>query len=485
MLLFTLYISKDGLMMFLWFLGRKARPGWNSRAKIFHLTFPYVNKICMCPARKRVGLPSKPVIVAPDVGDRANSIAELHKECEKITRENEEIQAKIRQYEEDSLKMIEKYRGEIDDRTLKTNETIHQIEDLHQETADIIKKMNDDNEAKKQQVYQEDAEICSEIDACTTHLGIIKKFEEEKESIAQEIQKKEQSIEDEKRNFEDMIETAKRTTQDLFERNAKQNEETLEKEKENYYDYLLRTTDPAVLLHIQRRNSYENDLLTLKEMHSEFAVKIESRKAANEKLRRTIKELSRGDVIKRSAEQRKNINALRKDVATAKEQIKTMQSRYKQDRDKNEKEWQEESGKIDIALKHQQDQLDHKLQQISALRELTLTVLSYRSQLEAEFITVLGEMIYEVGQRENPGQTMLQSRATRRLANTAGKTAKGTRNSKAKEISINHILARFTLEDRFTVLQRFMDRVHGEVDDDDRNMSQVLEEETETYVDEE
>ena len=59
------------------------------------------------------------------------------------------------------------------------------------------------------------------------------------------------------------------------------------------------------------------------------------------------------------------------------------------------------------------------------------------------------------------------------------------RNSKAKEISINHILARFTLEDRFTVLQRFMDRVHGEVDDDGGNMSQVLEEEeTETFVDE-
>lgn len=428
----------------------------------------------MCPARKRAGLPSKPVVVAPDVGDRANTIAELHKECEKITRENEEIQKKIQQFEEDSLKMIERYRGEIDDRTLKTNETIHQIEDLRQDTADLIKKMSDDNEAKKRELFQEDAEICREIEECTTHLGIIKKFEEDKESIAQEIQKKEQSIEDEKRNFEELIETAKKTTQDLFERNAKQNEESLEKEKENYYEYLLRTTDPDVLLHIQRRNSYENDMLTLREMFAEYTEKIASRKTANAKLRETIKQLKRDELINRSAEQRKNVTTLRKEVNTAKEQLKTMQAKFKQERVKNEKEWQDEASKIEVALKHQQDQLDHKLQQITALRDLTLTVLSYRSQLEAEFITVLGEMIYEVGQRENPGQTMLQSRATRRLAMTSTGSRPQTGNRKAKEISINHILARFTLEDRFAVLQRFMDRVHGEVEDDNQGASSLL-----------
>lgn len=434
----------------------------------------------MCPP-KRGGLPSKPVVVSPDVGDRANAIAALRKECEKIKRENEELQRKIDSYEDDSIKTIEQYRTEIDDRTLKTNETIHQIEGVIQEKDDLIKKMHDDNEAKKQQVYAEDAQICSEIEDCKTKLEIIRKFEEDKESIQQEINRKEQSIEDEKRNFEEMIETAKKTTQDLFERNAKQNEENLEKEKENYYDFLLRTTDPAVLLHIQRRNSYENDLLDLRDMYSDYTEKIASRRIANAKLRETIKQLKRDELIQRSAEQRKNISALRKEISVTKDQLKNMNSKFKEEREKNEKEWQEEASKLEIALKHQQDQLDHKLQQISALRELTLTVLSYRSQLEAEFITVLGEMIYEVAQRENPGQKMLQSRATRRLSmSSSSQESRAPRQLKAKEISINHTLARFTLEDRFTVLQRFMDRVHGEVEDSERVMSPLLQEEDES-----
>ena len=434
----------------------------------------------MCPP-KRGGLPSKPVVVSPDVGDRANAIAALRKECEKIKRENEELQRKIDSYEDDSIKTIEQYRTEIDDRTLKTNETIHQIEGVIQEKDDLIKKMHDDNEAKKQQVYAEDAQICDEIEDCKTKLEIIRKFEEDKESIQQEINRKEQSIEDEKRNFEEMIETAKKTTQDLFERNAKQNEENLEKEKENYYDFLLRTTDPAVLLHIQRRNSYENDLLDLRDMYSDYTEKIASRRIANAKLRETIKQLKRDELIQRSAEQRKNISALRKEISVTKDQLKNMNSKFKEEREKNEKEWQEEASKLEIALKHQQDQLDHKLQQISALRELTLTVLSYRSQLEAEFITVLGEMIYEVAQRENPGQKMLQSRATRRLSmSSSSQESRAPRQLKAKEISINHTLARFTLEDRFTVLQRFMDRVHGEVEDSERVMSPLLQEEDES-----
>ena len=430
---------------------------------------------------KRAGLPSKPVVVSPDVGDRANTIAALRKDCEKMRRENAEIQRKIDEFENDSIKTIQQYRTEIDDRTLKTNETIHQIEGVIQDKNDLIKKMHDDNEEKKRQVFAQDAEICAEIDSCKTQLDVIRKFEEDKDSIAQEIARKEQSIEDEKRNFEEMIETAKKTTQDLFERNAKQNEESLEKEKENYYDYLLRTTDPAVLLHIQRRNSYENDLLDLQDMYTEFSEKIASRKSANAKLRQTIKQLKGEDLIQRSAEQRKSIAALRKEIAVTKDQLKNMQSKFKGEREKNEKEWQEEANKIEVALKYQQDQLDHKLQQISALRELTLTVLSYRSQLEAEFITVLGEMIYEVAQRENPGQKMLQSRATRRLSmsSTSSQASRGPRQLKAKEISINHTLARFTLEDRFTVLQRFMDRVHGEVDDSDRVMSPLLQEDEE------
>ena len=75
----------------------------------------------MCPARRQKGgLPSKPVVVSPDVGDRASTIEEIHKECEKIRKENEELQKKIDDYEKGSIKTIEQYRAEIDEKTFQT-----------------------------------------------------------------------------------------------------------------------------------------------------------------------------------------------------------------------------------------------------------------------------------------------------------------------------------------------------------------------------
>ena len=123
---------------------------------------------------------------------------------------------------------------------------------------------------------------------------------------------------------------------------------------------------------------------------------------------------------------------------------------------------------MELNFKLHQDMLDHKLQQISALKKYTEKVLKYRSFLEAEFITVLGEIIYEVAQRENPDVKLMQSRATRKLSmassNAESVPESARTESKMKEISINHTLAQFTMEDRMAVLQRFIERVQSTVD---------------------
>jgi DNA repair exonuclease SbcCD ATPase subunit len=436
----------------------------------------------MCPAR--VGLPNKPIVVPPEIGNKANFIEQIRNECAKIKRDNDEYRAKIEKYEQDSIKMIKQYRAEIDERSSKTHETIHQIEDLYEERNEVIAKLRSDNEKAKKQVYEEDAEVCREIEEYKAQLEVIRKFEEDRPSIQEDIELKEQSIEQEKRSHEAAVETTKKTTQDLLERNAKQNEETLEKEKEAYYDHLLRTTDQAILLHIQRRHNYENDLLSLRDMYQDYTAKIESRKEGNERLRETIESLRSKELIDRSADQRHTIAELRSEVNSAKDALKALQAKTKKDIESGEAQRKEETRKVELALKLQQDQLDHKLQQIASLRELTLTVLSYRSQLEAEFITVLGETIYDVAQRENPGQKFVQSTATRKLSLSSSSSDTSVRGDtlKRKELSINHTLAQFTLDDRYAVLQKFMDRVHGEVEANDRLMSPLLNDDGEPPV---
>jgi hypothetical protein len=436
----------------------------------------------MCPAR--VGLPNRPIAVPPEIGNKASAIEQIRDECRKIKIENEAYRTKIDRYEQDSIKIIKQYRAEIDERSSKTHETRHQIEDLYRERDAVIEKLRSDNEKAKQQVYEEDAVVCREIEEYQAQLDVIHKFEDDKPSIAQDIELKEQSIEEEKRNHEEQIEITKKTTHDLLERNAKQNEETLEKEKEEYYDHLLRTTDQAILLHIQRRHNYENDLLSLRDMYQDYTEKIRSRKEENAKLRETIEQLHSKELIDRSADLRHTISDLRKDVNASRDQLKALQTKTKKDAESAEAQRKEETRKIELSLKLQQDQLDHKLQQIAGLRELTLTVLSYRSQLEAEFITVLGETIYEVAQRENPGQKFAQSTVTRRLSmsSSSSETSQRGETLRRKELSINHTLAHFTLEDRYAVLQKFMDRVHGEVEENDRLMSPLLNEDGEPPV---
>jgi hypothetical protein len=324
--------------------------------------------------------------------------------------------------------------------------------------------------------------VCREIEQFEAQLEVIRKFEKDKDAIAQDILVKETNIEEEKRKHEKEKETTRKTTQDLLERSAKQNEEQLEREKEEYYDHLLRTTDQAILLHIQRRNNYENDMMSLRDMYDDYSEKIKARRDGNAKLHETIEQLKSAELINRSADQRQQICNLRRELAASREQLRQLQDKTKRDRDTAEQQRQDEANKMELTLKLQQDQLDHKLQQIAALRELTLRVLSYRSQLEAEFITVLGEMIYEVAQRENPGQRPLQTKTTRKLAlsTTASSTSQTpTVAVRNKDFSVTHVLAKFTVEDRGSVLQRFMDRVHGEVEKNERMLSPLSSEDGE------
>jgi hypothetical protein len=230
------------------------------------------------PVRKRPGLPFKQITMPPEIGNKASTIEQLSNECHKMQSDNTELLAKIATYEQDSIKTIEQYRAEIDERSSKTHEVFHQIEALYAEKKVLIQKMHAENVKAKELIYQEDRQVCHEIEVLSAQLEVVRKFEEERESIAKEIATKEQSIEEEKQKHEDQKEKAKKTTHDLLERNAKQCEETLEKEKEEYYDHLLRTTDQAILLHIQRRNNYENDLLSLRELHSRNNSSVEKRR---------------------------------------------------------------------------------------------------------------------------------------------------------------------------------------------------------------
>ena len=47
------------------------------------------------------------------------------------------------------------------------------------------------------------------------------------------------------------------------------------------------------------------------------------------------------------------------------------------------------------------------------------------------------------------------------------------------QISINHVLAQLTLEERIETLQRFLTRVHGEVEDDIRTDTPILNDDSE------
>lgn len=431
------------------------------------------------PARRNRGnqLPQIPASLSLEVGNKSNKIEELHNECKQIQEQNEKIQKEIDDYEKESLKIIQQYRAQIDEKSTTINMIKHKIDDLYTEKNSKIKELNDENEARKQKVFEEDKQLIEDIEAKKAALEVIRQFEIDKESIAKDIQEKEAAIENEKKKHEENVENQRRMTKEASERAIKQTEEKLQQAKEDYYDLLLSQTDPAVLLHIQRRNNYENDLFSLQNMFTDYSEKIRAREEGNAKLRETIEQLKRDELIQRSADQKQNISTLRLEVNAARQQLNTLVTRSKADREQSEVERQEEAKKIELALKLQQDQLDHKLQQIAALRELTLKVLSFRSQLEAEFITVLGEMIYDVAQRENPGQKTIQSRATRKLsmASSSASSQQSQRISfRNKEFSINHVLAQFTLDDRLTCLQRFMERVQGGVEESDRAMSPLL-----------
>jgi hypothetical protein len=422
---------------------------------------------------RRVGLPFRTITLPPEVGNKASTIEQLTNECRKIESDNKELLAKIAAYEQDSIKIIEQYRADIDERSSKTHEVVHQIEALYEEKNAVIEKARAENEKAKAVIYEEDRQICQEIESLEAQLEVIRKFEEERESIAQDIASKLQGIEETKRDHEVQRAATKKSCHDALERSAKQCEEILQREKEEYYDHLLRTTDHAILLHIQRRNNYENDLLSLREMYQDYKQKIQARRDSNQKLRETIAQLKSAELINRSADQRKTICDLRKELTVSREQLKFLQTKSKKDRESHDHERVEEATRMELSLKLQQDQLDHKLQQIGGLRDLTLKVLCYRSQLEAEFITALGEVIYEVAQRENPGQTSIQSRATRKLSNIPIEPQKWAAAFRQNAFSINHVLAQFTIEDRCAVLQRFMDRVHGELAENERKDNSV------------
>ncbi|KAH0792764.1 hypothetical protein GPJ56_003387 [Histomonas meleagridis] len=429
------------------------------------------------PPRKAQGLGTKPVYLSPDLGNKCSTIEELIAEIKSLEESNSVLQEQVENYDKESLNTIKEYRTQIDQKTTEINTFKHQIDKLYVDKDKKIQELREESSANKSLISQEDSEVCSEIDEIQHKLETIKKFEEDKEKIQKEIQDKENEIEQEKQNFENNIEMVKKTTENLLSRYASETERSLNDFKTQYYEHLLKTTDQSVLLHIQRRNDYENDLQSLQMMYNEYQEKIRDCEENNRKRREAIAKLKQEDVINQSAEQHQSISSLRKEIANAKQQLKDLQQKANTTQKQNEEIRSEESNKLDLAIRLQQDKLDQKLQQIDALRELTLTVLSYRSQLEAEFITVLGEVIYEVRQRdksrntshENTQRKLTFSSSSSALLSRRSNSYRERRTSINNGLTISHTLSQFTMEDRLLVIQRFMERVNGFVKNPNQN----------------
>ncbi|OHT11850.1 hypothetical protein TRFO_18529 [Tritrichomonas foetus] len=424
---------------------------------------------------------SRPVAYSQQVGNKCSTIDELKREIEHIKAENEDIQKEIDVYENKSLSNIQHYREIIDSQTKTINAIRHKIDCVINEMKSKKKSMNDENTINKADIDKEKKEIEREIEVLNGKLDVIKKFEQEKESVVAEIKAKEAAIEEKKREFQESKSQTEKATKDLLERGKNANEDEIEKFKESYYEELLYNTDHAILLHIQRRNNYENDLLSLQDMFTEYTEKIQAREEANDKLRDTINGLKQNEIIKRSADQRKNIESLKKEVKMSKQQLTDVVEKSKVASVQCEKDRENEANKMELSLKYQQDKLDQKLHQISALRELTLTVLSFRTQLEAEFITVLGEKIFEVARETDRS---IDSRATRKLSMTNSSIESKSTNTiipklkRHNQINIYHILAHFNMEDRIDVLTRFMGRIHNEMDRANPDDEEYLDEDT-------
>ena len=411
---------------------------------------------------------SKPVSLGLNIGQKMSAIKRLQNEIKEMQKQNESLQKQIDEFEEASITTIKHYREQIDSKTTQMNELKNKALKLKEETNAKIQEMYDANEKAKDDVSKENEEVLKKIEATEKQMGIILEFEQNKQSIQAEIEDYELKIDQKKKSTEDQIEKDKKDNEEAEQRIHQENKQKLENEKNKYYMQLIATTDQASLNNIQKRNNLDSDLRSLEEMHQKYSSKIQDCEKKNNKLRDTIEQLHRDQLIDESAEQSKQIAALQKEIADTKVQLKEMAKKAKDEHEEQTKKRKEEAEEMELKIKEQQDLLDHKLQQIASLRELTLVVLSYRSQLEAEFITVLGEVIYEVAQRENPGVALTQSRATRKLSMTnsaASSAASSVRGrQKGKEININSILSKFTKEDRLSVLQRFMEAVQTSVE---------------------
>lgn len=410
----------------------------------------------------------KPVALGNIVGLKMNAIKEVESDIKRMKEENIKIQQQIDKYEAESIEVIKEYREQIDAKTTTMNELKNKAQKLREETKAKIQELYKENEKAKQNVSKENDNILEQIAETEKKMQVILEFEQNKQKILDRIQSYDDQIEQSKKTTADEIEKDKQDNIEAEARVRQENEIKLENEKNKFYALQISTADQAVLLHIQRRNNLDSDLRSLEEMRQKYLGKIDDVEKKNAKLRETIEQLHRDQLIEESADQSKQIAALQKEIAASRAQLKEMTAKTKQEHEQQDNQRKAEAEDMDLQLRQQQDLLDHKLQQIASLRELTLTVLSYRSQLEAEFITVLGEVIYEVAQRENPGVQLMQTRATRKLMMTnSGNTSAASMRRKetgGKEISISHTLAQFTMEDRMTVLTRFMERVQNSVE---------------------
>ena len=150
------------------------------------------------PAKKAGLNSSKPVSYPREVCNMCSAVEELRKEIDQLEEANEILRKEIKQFEDDSLSDIQSYRTTIDGQTSTVNKIKHKIEDVINEMNNKMQQLRDENEAKKDGISQEKAEVEKEIEQLTEQLEIVRQFEIDKDSIASEIRAKELAIEEKK-----------------------------------------------------------------------------------------------------------------------------------------------------------------------------------------------------------------------------------------------------------------------------------------------
>jgi chromosome segregation ATPase len=103
-------------------------------------------------------------------------------------------------------------------------------------------------------------------------------------------------------------------------------------------------------------------------MYAEFSEKIKIRIEANNKLKETIQQLQKDELIEQSANLSQKIGKIEKAIEVTQHHMKEAQMKAKSEKKQLNKKRKEEVVEIESALNQQRSSLDQKLEQIESLK---------------------------------------------------------------------------------------------------------------------